>query len=151
MPMEELIGLKAHEYAWCLSSWRKEAIQLWHLWSLIAVLQGRISIQMLHLLMEEKKPFKYDYADFQKDYMNKHVASVHEGKNPLKCDNCDYSRYQKTNLNRLFEWINEEKSHSNENYNWSKNNFHNIVFLFTIFYYIPYYPLQYLTRRIKPW
>ena len=49
----------------------------------------------------------YSYAI--KVNMNKHVASVHEGKKPYKCDFCDHSSV----LNRV-TWINmRERSHSN--------------------------------------
>ena len=34
-----------------------------------------------------------------KDHLDKHVASVHEGKKPFKCSTCDASFTTKTNLN----------------------------------------------------
>ena len=41
---------------------------------------------------EGKKPFKCDISDyscFQKSSMSEHVTSVHEGKKSFKCDICD--------------------------------------------------------------
>ena len=43
---------------------------------------------------EGKKPFKCDICNFscsQKSNMKKHVAAVHEGNKPFKCAICDYS------------------------------------------------------------
>ena len=42
---------------------------------------------------EGKKPFKYDICDYrcsQKNTMKTHISSVHEGKKPFDCDICDY-------------------------------------------------------------
>ena len=50
---------------------------------------------------EGKKPFKCDICDYicsQKMDMNRHIASVHEGKKPFKCVICDYSCSQKGNM-----------------------------------------------------
>ena len=44
--------------------------------------------------------------------MNKHVASVHGGKKPFICDNCDYSRFQKGHMNKHVPSVNRGKSHS---------------------------------------
>ena len=32
--------------------------------------------------------------------MNRHIASVHEGKKPFKCDICDYSFSEKSSMNK---------------------------------------------------
>ena len=45
--------------------------------------------------------------------MNKHVASVHGGKKPFKCDICDLRCSQKGNMKTHVASVHEEKSHSN--------------------------------------
>ena len=48
-------------------------------------------IQHVASVHEGKKPFKCENCDksfFYKSDMNKHVASVHEGKKPFKCEKC---------------------------------------------------------------
>ena len=55
---------------------------------------------------EEKKAFKCDICDYscsQKSNMNKHVKSVHAGKKPLKCDMCEFSCSQRSSVNRHVE------------------------------------------------
>ena len=39
-----------------------------------------------------------DYGCYQKSDMKLHVASVHEGKKPIKCDICDYGFYRKSDI-----------------------------------------------------
>ena len=46
--------------------------------------------------------------------MNGHIAAVHEGKKPYKCDTCDVKFSSKQGLNRHFAAVHKEKkSHSN--------------------------------------
>ena len=42
--------------------------------------------------------------------MKQHVASVHEGKKPFKCDNCDYSCSQKGNLKTHVQSVHDGKN-----------------------------------------
>ena len=35
----------------------------------------------------------------RKSVLNKHIALVHEGKNPFKCELCNHTFFQKSNLN----------------------------------------------------
>ena len=41
--------------------------------------------------------------------MKRHVASVHEGKKPFKCDICDYKFSQKTSMKSHVETVHEGK------------------------------------------
>ena len=50
-----------------------------------------------------------DYRCSQKGDMNKHVASVHEGKKPFKCDICDRSFSLKSHMNRHVASVHEGK------------------------------------------
>ena len=45
--------------------------------------------------------------------MTIHVASVHEGKKPFKCDVCGYRLSQKGSLKRHVASVHEGKKHSN--------------------------------------
>ena len=44
---------------------------------------------------------------FIESNLKAHVASVHEGKKPLKCDSCDYKSFPKTDLNRHIVSVHE--------------------------------------------
>jgi uncharacterized Zn-finger protein len=44
-----------------------------------------------------------------KDNMKKHVASVHEGKKPFRCDICEYRSSEKSNMNRHIKSVHEGK------------------------------------------
>ena len=63
----------------------------------------------------DKKSFKCDICDFscsQYTNINRHVAFVHEGKKPFKCDTCDtcdYSCSQKSDMNKHFASVHEGK------------------------------------------
>ncbi len=53
--------------------------------------------------MIKKRPFNCDTFDTnfgRKDYLNKHMTAVHEGKKPFKCDICDAKFAQKPHLIR---------------------------------------------------
>ena len=50
---------------------------------------------------EKKKPFKCDICDYsfsQKSDLKKHHESVHEGKRPFKCEICEKTFNRKTNM-----------------------------------------------------
>ena len=54
-------------------------------------------------LHEGKKPFNCELCDYSssvKSSMNKHIASVHEGKKPFKCEYCDYSSSMRSTMNQ---------------------------------------------------
>ena len=63
-------------------------------------------------------------------------------KNPLKCDICDYSRYQKTNMNRHVEDINKENK---ETITVTGQNITCIIFSIFIFHF-PFNVLCIYTR-----
>ena len=65
---------------------------------------------------EGKKPFKCDLCDYscsQKDTMKRHVVLVHEEKKPFKCDICDYRCSLKGTMKTHVVLVHEEKKHSN--------------------------------------
>ena len=45
----------------------------------------------------------YEAKRLKKGDLNKHVASVHKGKKPFKCDICDYSCSQKQQMKQHVE------------------------------------------------
>ena len=47
------------------------------------------------------------YSYTQKSDMNKHIAVVHEGRKPFKCDICDYSCSQKCDTHKHIEAVHE--------------------------------------------
>ena len=52
---------------------------------------------------EGKKPFKCDlcgYRGSDKGNLKRHVSSVHEGNKPFKCEICDYSCSLKDNMEK---------------------------------------------------
>ena len=66
----------------------------------------------LVLVHEKKKPFKCDicnYSCFQKCEIEKHQELVHEKKKPLRCDICDYSFFSKSSMKIHVESLNEKK------------------------------------------
>ena len=67
------------EWACCISSWRKRDIEMWVLW----------------------------YRFSQKNDLNQHVAAVHEGNNPFKCEVCEYSSSQKGDLKKHVASVHE--------------------------------------------
>ena len=61
---------------------------------------------------EGKKPFKCqicDYSCTQKTDMTHHVSFVHEKKEPFKCDICSYSCFLKHDIKKHLESVHEEK------------------------------------------
>ena len=61
---------------------------------------------------EGMKPFRCDICDFSSSHfssMNRNVESVHEGKKPLKCNICDYSCCQKREINIFVASVHEGK------------------------------------------
>ena len=46
---------------------------------------------------------------FWKEQLEKHFASVHEGKKPFKCEVCDYRSSQKGGLKKHVALVHEEK------------------------------------------
>ena len=65
-----------------ISSWREEVFRLWLLWCWLCSKRSA----------EKKKPFNCEFceANFaRKDYLQKHLALVHENKEPFKCDFCE--------------------------------------------------------------
>ena len=77
--------------------------------------KGNMSTLSAHVasVHEGKKPFKCnicDYSSSLKHHMKKHVDSVHEGKKPFKCDICDYTCSQKSNMKRHVASVHEEKN-----------------------------------------
>ena len=72
-------------------------------------------MDMLHLFMKEKRPFKCDICEYScpgKSHLKQHIASIHEGKKAFKCNLCNYSFSQKGHLNRHVASVHEGKSHS---------------------------------------
>ena len=60
---------------------------------------------------EGRKPFKCDFcnANFaHKHQLKRHVASVHENKKPFKCDSCDASFARKDKLNGHIASVHEK-------------------------------------------
>ena len=56
------------------------------------------------------KIFHLGHIEFsQKANLTKHVESVHEGRKPFKCSNCDGSFTEKGSLNRHIKSIHEQK------------------------------------------
>ena len=52
--------------------------------------ENRLHVVSVH---EGKKPFRCNICDYscsQKSNMKSHVTYVHEGQKPFKCDICDY-------------------------------------------------------------
>ena len=67
---------------------------------------------------EGKKPFKCDKCEvyFGLKYdLNLHIASVHEGKKPFKCEICDDQFELKHELNEHIASVHEEKNQSAHN------------------------------------
>ena len=58
--------------------------------------------------MKEKS--KCDASFDEKGKLNRHIASVHEGKEPFKCPTCDASFARKDNLNRHIAVVHEGKN-----------------------------------------
>ena len=61
---------------------------------------------------EGKKPFKCEACDAKftsKQGMNGHIATVHEGKKPFKCKPCDYECAQKGQLRKHIVTVHEGK------------------------------------------
>ena len=66
--------------------------------------------------MKERKPFKCNICDAsfsEKGSLNKHVASVHEGKKPFQCTICDAKFGARGTLNSHVRTIHEGKNLSN--------------------------------------
>ena len=60
---------------------------------------------------EGKKPFKCDFCDYRcylKSAMKRHVASVHERNKPFKCDFCNYRCTEKSYLKRHVVVVHED-------------------------------------------
>ena len=52
---------------------------------------------------EGKKPFKCENCDYscaEKGDLQKHITSVHEGKKPFNCESCDYKFAHKSDMKR---------------------------------------------------
>ena len=49
----------------------------------------------------------YEAKRLKKGDLNKHVASVHKGKKPFKCDICDYRYPVKTKMKTYFASVHE--------------------------------------------
>jgi uncharacterized Zn-finger protein len=65
---------------------------------------------MLHQFMLENKLFTCkacDYKSSRKTDMNRHIASVHEGKKPFKCGACDYMSVRKVDLKKHISSVHE--------------------------------------------
>ena len=90
------------------STWRKERN---HSFVTTAVLERDLLILKLQWFVKGRCCCDIcDYSCYQKSYMNKHVASVHERKKSFKCEICDYSCSQKSYMNKHVASVHEEKN-----------------------------------------
>ena len=85
----------------------KEKVCLVVKYAVKALLMWAQHIAAIH---EGKKPFKCDTCDYscsEKGSMKKHVSSVHEGKKSFKCEVCNSSCSEKSNLNQHVALVHE--------------------------------------------
>ena len=67
------------------------------------ILANKTTLAQHIKIHEGKKPFRCDICDYscsQKSNMKTHVASVHEEKKPFKCNICEYGCSTKSILNK---------------------------------------------------
>ena len=56
---------------------------------------------------------KFVIIDVPKSHLNQHVATIHEGKNPFKCETCECSYSQKSHFNQDGVTVHEKIKHTN--------------------------------------
>ena len=76
---------------------------------------GHQSIMNQHIatVHEGKKPFKCEACDARfgrKDTMNQHIEAKHEGKKPFKCEACDAKFTTKQSMTNHIESKHKEKN-----------------------------------------
>ena len=82
---------------------------------MITILPSTRKYFLLNLVKINYKPFKCEVYFGLKYDLNLHIASVHEGKKPFKCEICDDQFELKHELNEHIASVHEEENQSAHN------------------------------------